>query len=192
MVRRRRMVRSFSGRPVERALVDRLLDAAGRAPSAGNTGGVDVVALEGPDETAALWESTTTEDWRATARRWPGLRRAPLAVVFYAHPGAYLARYAESDKEASGLDHEEHWPVPYWFVDAGFAALVLLLGAVDAGLGACFLGNFRGEQALASRLGVPPGRRYVGTVLLGESGGEDPPSASAARRRAAAVHRGRW
>jgi nitroreductase len=85
--------------------------------------------------------------------------------------------------------------VPYWFVDTGFAALLLLLGAVDAGLGACFLGNFRGEEALAAALGVPDDRRYAGTVLLGEPGGDDPPSASLARGRRRAedvVHRGRW
>jgi nitroreductase len=85
--------------------------------------------------------------------------------------------------------------VPYWFVDTGFAALLLLLGAVDAGLGACFLGNFRGERALAAALGVPDDRRYVGTVLLGEPAGDDPPSASLDRGRRQAeevVHRGRW
>ena len=85
--------------------------------------------------------------------------------------------------------------MPYWFVDAGFAVMTLLLGAVDAGLGACFLGNFRGEAALGAALGVPAGRRYVGAVLIGEPGGDDPPSSSLARARrprSAMVHRGRW
>jgi nitroreductase len=69
------------------------------------------------------------------------------------------------------------------------------VAAVDAGLGACFLGNFRGEEDLASALGVPGDRRYLGTVLLGEPGGDDPPSASLARgrRRAEdALHWGSW
>ena len=67
--------------------------------------------------------------------------------------------------------------------------------AVDAGLGAGFLGNFRGEAALSAALGVPGDRRYVGTVLLGEAGGDDPPSASLARGRRRAgetVHWRRW
>jgi hypothetical protein len=34
---------------------------------------------------------------------------------------------------------ESHWPVPYWDIDAGMAALLMLLTAVD-GLGACFFG----------------------------------------------------
>ncbi len=196
-LRRRKMVRSFSGRPVPRPILDRLLDGALRTPSAGNTGGWDAVVLEGPAETAVLWEATTTPPWRAGSRRWPGLEKAPVAVVLFAHPDAYAARYAEPDKEASGLGEgsSDPWPVPYWFVDTGFAALLLLLGAVDAGLGACFLGNFRGEDALAAALGVPPDRRYLGTVLLGEPGADDPPSASLARGRRRAedvVHWRRW
>jgi len=189
------MVRSFSDTPLARPVLDDLLDTAVRTPSAGNTGGVDAVVLVGPHETARLWEATTTERWRATARRWPGLRRAPAAVVFFADPEAYAARYRQPDKAAAGLGETAAWPVPYWFVDGGFPVLLLLLAATDAGLGACFVGNFRGEAALAAALGVPAGRRYVGTVLLGHPDGADPPSASVGRGRRPVdevVHFGRW
>jgi len=189
------MVRSFSGRAVAGPVLERILEGALRGPSAGNTGGFDLVVLRGPAETGIFWEATTTSGWRAGSRRWPGLRKAPVAVVLFAHPEAYTARYGQPDKEASGLGHGDRWPVPYWYVDSGFAALLLLLGAVDAGLGASFMGNFRGEEALAGALGVPGDRRYLGTVLIGEPGGDDPPSASVARgRRQAAevVHWGRW
>ncbi|HXQ43952.1 MAG TPA: nitroreductase family protein [Acidimicrobiales bacterium] len=206
VLRRRKMVRSFSGRPVPPPTLDRLLDSALRGPSAGNTGGWDAVVLQGPEETGVLWEATTTPQWRAGSRRWPGLRKAPVAVVLFAHPDAYTARYAEPDKRSSGLGGQgglgapgggqgDLWPVPYWFVDTGFAALLVLLAAVDADLGACFLGNFRGEAALATALGVPGDRRYLGTVLVGEPGSDDPPSASLARGRRQAedvVHWGHW
>ena len=118
-----------------------------------------------------------------------------MVVALFVRPDAYLARYREPDKALSGLGDATAWPVPYWFVDGGFAALSLLLAAVDAGLGACFLGNFRGEEALRNALGVPADRRFLGAVLLGEAGGDDPPSPSLRRgRRGAedAVHRGRW
>jgi nitroreductase len=197
------MVRSFSGRPVPGPLLERILDGALRAPSAGNTGGWDVVVLRGPSETDLFWDATTTSQWRMNSRRWPGLRKAPVAVVLFAHPGAYAERYAEPDKEGSGLGAgagagqapDDVWPVPYWYVDTGFAALLLLLGAADAGLGGSFMGNFRGETDLAKALGVPGDRRYLGTVLLGEAGGDDPPSASLGRGRRRAedvVHWGRW
>jgi nitroreductase len=195
-VSRRRMVRSFSGRPLAPEVLDRILATALRAPSAGNTGGWDLIVLQGPGQTALFWETTTDADWQATYRRWPGLAKAPVVVLLYAHPRAYLDRYSEADKETAGLGSTEGaWTIPYWFVDTGFAALLLLLSAVDAGVGACFLGNFRGEEALATALGVPSDRRYLGAVLVGEPGGDDPPSPSLARgpRRAEdVIHRNRW
>ena len=76
-----------------------------------------------------------------------GLRRAPVVLLAYASP-TYLARYAEADKADSGLGAgAEPWPVPYWYGDAAFGVMAVLLGAVDAGLGACILGAFRGEAA---------------------------------------------
>src|SRR5204863_217805 len=83
--------------------------------------------------------------WDATAPAGPpdswltGMMRAPLLVVPHASRDAYLDRYAEPDKGWTDRD-EARWPVPYWYVDAGFASLLMLLGAVDAGLGACFFG----------------------------------------------------
>jgi len=203
-VRGRRMVRSFSGEPVPAEVLDRVLELACRAPSAGNTGGWDAVVLTGPEETSVFWDATTTADWRARSRRWPGLSLAPAVVALFADPDAYRARYRLPDKESSGLGAATHdasggdvdpWAVPYWFVDGGFAVMVMLLAATDAGLGACFLGNFRGETALRSALGVPGDRRYLGAVLMGQPGGVDPPSQSLARGRRQpfeVVHRGRW
>lgn len=190
------MVRSFSDAPVSPEVLEGVLAVTVRSPSAGNTGGVDAVVLEGPGETAPFWQATTTSDWRDRSRRWPGLSRAPVVVAFFAHRAAYADRYAEPDK-AGVMDPVEvdDWPVPYWFVDGAFAVMVMLLAAVDAGLGACFLGNFRGEDELRLTLGVPEDRRYVGAVLLGEPDGLDPPSSSIARGRRSATevfHRGGW
>jgi nitroreductase len=115
-------------------------------------------------------------------------------VLAYADPPAYEARYREPDKVRSDGEDVE-WVVPFWFVDAGFAVMTLLLGATAAGIGASFLGNFRGEEALRSALGVPDDRRWLGAVLLGEAADPDPPSSSTARPRRTideSVHRGRW
>ena len=120
----------------------------------------------------------------------------PWWSLLFADVDAYPRRYREPDKADPALGGgPDAWPVPYWFVDSGFAALVLLLGAVDAGLGACFLGNFRGEEALRTALGVPGDRHYVGAVLIGAPDGGDAPSASVSRPRrdpARTLHRGRW
>jgi nitroreductase len=195
-IRGRAMVRSFSADPIDSAAVDRLLQAALRSPTAGNTGGTSWVVLEGPAQTSLYWHATTDEEWRRTSRRWDGLKRAPVLLLAYASPAAYVARYGEGDKSRSGLGvGAESWPVPYWFGDAAFGVMAVLLGAVDAGLGACILGNFRGEEALAATLGVPEGWRLFGAVALGYSDGADRPSPSLRRRRPpdeARVRRGRW
>ena len=180
----RRMVRAFSGSPVPESTLEEVLQRASRPPSAGNTQGWTAVVLVGPTETDRFWSATTTADWRARSSRWPGLGRAPVVVSVFADPAAYVARYAEPDKADERLGGaEDEWPIPYWFVDAGFALLLLLLAATDAGLGACLLGNFRGEEALRGALGVPEGRRYVGAVILGEPGEGDRASASTRRPR---------
>ncbi|MGA8724938.1 MAG: nitroreductase family protein [Acidimicrobiales bacterium] len=192
-VRRRRMTRNFSGRPLDPGVVDDLLEAALRAPSAGNTQGREFVVLQG-EETARYWDTTTDSEWRARSSRFAGLRRAPVVVLAFADPDAYADRYQEPDKVGGGQGASE-WGVPFWFVDAGFSVMIILLGAADQGVGAAFLGNFRGEAALAAELGVPDRLRWLGAVLLGEAADPDPPTKSGLRTRRTleeCVHRGGW
>jgi nitroreductase len=195
VLRRRRMVRSFEGTPVDRTTLDRLLSAALRAPSAGFTQAVDLLALTDSEARASYWEAVTTEEWRSRSRRATPLAAAPVVVVVVVDPHAYFERYSEDDKRASGLTSLSSWPVAYWWVDAGFVILNLLHGAVDAGLGACLLGTFRGEEELKARFGIPERKRIAGSVLIGHPGPYDPPSASTSRTRRSleeAVHRNRW
>jgi nitroreductase len=193
VVQRRRMTRNFSGRPVDPGVVDALLEAGLRAPSAGNTQGREFVVLEGA-ETSRYWDATTDADWRARSSRFAGLRSSPVVILAFADSDAYAERYREPDKADGGQDGEE-WPVPFWFVDVGFSVMTILLGAVDRGLGAAFLGNFRGETALRAELGVPDRLRWLGAVLLGEAADPDPLTTSARRPRRTldeCVHRGGW
>ena len=147
-----------------------------------------------PGLVSAYFDVATDEEWRENSRRSGGLRRAGAVVLVTSRPSDYVARYAEPDKvRPDGVDVE--WVVPYWHVDAAFAVMTLLLGAADRGIGAAFLGNFRGEDALKAALGVPGRLAWLGAVLLGEPELPDPPSSSAARPRrtvADSVHLGRW
>lgn len=193
-LRRRRMVRAFTGDPVEPTVLDALLDAARRAPSAGHSQGVRFVVLDTPDAVARHWDITLPADRRAEFA-WPGLVTAPVLVIVLVDPGAYVARYAEADKAATGLgEGTDRWPVPYWWVDAGAVIQNLLLGAVDAGLGGCLFGLFAHEEPVLRALRVPAGWRAAGVIALGHPA-PDRPGRSAARPRPALdeiVRRGAW
>ncbi|MGY1813235.1 nitroreductase family protein [Blastococcus sp. SYSU D00820] len=194
VVRRRRMVRDYDpDRPVPAEVRERLLAAAVRAPSAGFTQGWAFLVLETPEERERYWTATAGE---GAPDAWlTRMRRAPLLVLPLSNKSAYLDRYAEPDKGWTDRD-EARWPVPYWDVDTGMAALLVLLTAVDEGLGACFSGVPAGRvAAFREAFGVPAAYRPVGCLTIGYPGGEDRRSPSLRRGRRGVeevVHRGRW
>lgn len=194
-VRRRAMVRAFTDEPVDPVVVDRLLEGARRAPSAGNTQAARFLVLDTPQAVAGYWDLTLAPE-RRDAFAWPGLLLAPVLVVTLVDPGAYVARYAEDDKTATGLgEGTDAWPVPYWWVDVGAVIQTLLLGAVDAGLGACLFGLFAAEDAVLAGHGVPAGWRAAGTVAVGHAAPESRPGRSARRPRPPlddVLRRDRW
>jgi nitroreductase len=191
-IRRRRMVRNFEDRPVPAEALERMLDHARRAPSAGHTQGAVFLVLEGPEQTGRFWDCTFAEERRA-GFRWPGLFRAPVVILPCASRDAYLDRYAEPDKGWADRD-EARWPVPYWDVDCGFATMAMLLTAVDEGLGALFFGIFDGVPALRNAFGIPEEWHPIGAVAVGWPAPDEPsPSLRRGRRPAAEViRRGRW
>ncbi len=189
------MTRAFTDEPVAPELVDELVDVARRAPTAGNTRALELLVLEGADQVGQYWDVTLPPDRRA-GFPWPDLLRAPVLVVPFVDPEAYTARYAEADKAGTGLGEGlDAWPVPFWWVDGGMAAMSLLLAAEDRGLGALFFGIFEHEDAVKQRFGVPPTRRAIGAIAVGHRAPGDRPSGSGRRGRPpldAVVHRGRW
>ena len=184
MVRKRRMVRRYDpDRPVDPAVVDRMLANAVRAPSAGFSQGWAFLVLDSPDDVDRFWATTTpatpTSSEPADGEAAPesswlrGMRTAPVVIVPLSHKDAYLDRYAESDKGWTDRD-EAHWPVPYWHVDTGMAALLILQTAVDEGLGACFFGIPAEKVApLRAAFGVPDTYRPVGCLSIGYPGDGD-------------------
>jgi nitroreductase len=190
-IARRRMCRRFLDRPVPAATVDRLVERARRAPSAGHTQGWDWLVLEGAEETGRFWDHDADPAWRA-APDHPGVLAAPVLIVPLAHRQAYVDRYAEDDKDAGG---PAAWDVPYWLVDTAFATMLLLLAAVEEGLGALLFRLHRDPAATMAAFGVPADRQPLGAVAVGWPDPTDRPGSSARRARrgvAAQVHRGRW
>jgi nitroreductase len=192
VVRRRRMVRRFDPRPLPAETLERILRSATRAPSAGFSQGLDLLVLEGPEAVRGFWRATTDPRFGKPY----STAEPPVIVLVLADKQAYLDRYAAPDKAGLGMDVEAGWPVPYWDMVAAMAVMVMLLTAVDEGVGAWWFGVFHGAEALLRDLGVPPGRRLVGAVALGYPAADDRPGGSATTRPRRpldkVVHRGRW
>ena len=196
VVRRRRMVRRYDDRPVDPAAVDRMLDNAVRAPSAGFTQGWSFLVLDRPVDVDRFWRSTSPAGADPSSRWLTGMRSAPVVIVPMSSKAAYLDRYAEPDK--GWTDREERrWSVPYWHVDAGMASLLILQTAVDEGLGAGFFG-IPGERVDAFRIefGVPVTFTPVGAITVGhrsdDAGAAGSPSRRTRRSADEVVHRGGW
>ena len=194
VVRARRMVRDYDpDRPVPPELRERLLAHAIRAPSAGFSQGWAFLVLETPEERDRFWAATT--DGGPPDAWLTRMRRAPLLVVPLSHKAAYLERYAADDKGWTDRA-ESRWPVPYWDVDTGMAALLMLLTAVDDGLAACFFGVPPDRIAgFRAAFGVPDGYTPIGCISVGYAGREDVRSPSLRRGRRGVeevVHRGHW
>lgn len=181
-VLRRRMVRRFDPeQDVAPETVLRLLELAVRAPSAGFSQGFDFVVLRGT-ERAAFWAATTDDGIPDSWLR--GVSAAPVLIVCCSDKNAYLRRYARDDKPWQD-ESEEHWPVPYWDVDTGMAAMLMLLGAVDEDLGGLFFGvPVERLDAVREAFGIPADRGIVGVVAIGHPAeGKPSGSTKAVRRR---------
>ncbi|HPB45838.1 MAG TPA: nitroreductase family protein [Microthrixaceae bacterium] len=191
----RRSCRSYRSDPIDDELLDRVLSASLRGPSAGNSASLEWLVLNGPDEVGRYWDVTLPVS-RRDRFPWPGLLRAPVLAIPAVRPEAYLERYSESDKRHSGLgDDVAAWTVPYWWVDGGAGVMAMLLAATAEGLGSLLFGQFRHEAAVAQKFGVPAHYRLLGTVALGWPDGGDRSSRSARRGRrelSSVTHRGVW
>ena len=194
MVRRRRMVRDYSGDPVDPALVDRALANATRAPSAGFSQGWGFLVLDTPDAVRRYWAATTDLD-REPDGWLRGMMTAPVVILPCSSKAAYLDRYAEPDKGWTDRD-EARWPMPFWHLDAAMASLLVLQTAVDAGLGGCFFGlPPHADGAVRRAFAIPDDHDPIGVITLGhpaDGGAKGSPARRRRRPLEEVVHRGSW
>jgi len=130
-------------------LLDRLLEAALRAPNAGNC------------QPWHLWVVRHAElrQRLADAAAQPFVAEPPVVVVMCVEPERSGERYGQRGRQL------------YCYQDAANAATCLLLAAVDAGYGGCWVGAFD-EAAVAEALGLAPHLRPVALLPLGKPAGE--------------------
>jgi nitroreductase len=189
VVAARRMVRRYTGEPVAPEALERILDAARRAPSAGFSQGQSFVVVTDGDRRRRV--AGLCDEPAYVARGLdPWISQAPVHVVPCVSRDAYVDRYAEPDKSASR--GPEGWEVPFWWVDGGASFMLLLLAAVDEGLAAGFLAA--DADGLRSLLGIPDEVAPLGVVTIGHPAPDRRSSSLRRGRRPSAevIHRGRW
>ena len=191
VVIKRRMVRNFSDEPISNDEVDRILNLARRGPSAGFSQGQDFIVVNDKVkklEIAAL----CGEKSYVESGFHPFISGAPVLIVPCTNEAAYHRRYQEPDKlRQDGTEID--WPVPYWFMDIGAAAMVILLAAVDEGLAAGFAGVWNLDE-LRDLLGIPDEVTPMGVIPIGHPA-PDKRSLSLKRGRRPlreVVHHGAW
>jgi nitroreductase len=171
VLRRRRMVRNYTGDPVEREVVERIVARGRRAPSGGFSQGVRMVVVTEADTRARVAELAQEPEYVKMGFE-PWISRAPVHVVVAVREDDYHDRYREPDKMPEG-EEEIEWRVPWWWVDAGKAVMLLLLAAVDEELGAGLFGLVGDDNVrLRELLEMPDDLEIVGVVTIGHSAPE--------------------
>ena len=159
VVQRRHMVRTFTSEPVPPRAIDRILANAVRGPSAGFSQGQSFLVLTGED-LPRFWEV-------AGEAIEPSARTAPLVIVPMSCKRVYLDRYAQPDKGWTDRD-EARWPVPFWHIDTGMAALLILLTVTDENLGAVYFGIVPpAVPKVRAAFGVPADQEPIGAIAIG-------------------------
>lgn len=164
VVRRRRMVRNYTDRAVEPAVIDRIAAAARRAPSAGFSQGQYLIVVTSAETRRKIADLSGEAQYVANGFD-PWISRAPVHIVVCTSEADYHRRYQEPDK-TNDRGNEIDWPVPYWWVDAGATLMALLLAVVDEGLAAGFLG-VHSIPGLRGLLAVPDEVMPIGVVTIG-------------------------
>ncbi|TVZ00306.1 nitroreductase family protein [Trebonia kvetii] len=186
VVRRRRMVRTFTAEPVPQESLDRILGNAVRGPSAGFSQGQSFLVLTDEADRKRFWSV-------AGAAVAESSQTAPLVIVPMSCKRVYLERYAQPDKGWTDTD-EARWPVPFWHIDTGMAGLLILQTSVDEGLGAVYFGIV--PEAVApfrAAFGVPDDQEPIGAIAIGYDGEADKRDLRSRRRDLSDVmHYGRW
>ena len=188
VVRKRRMVRHFSDEPVEDEVIERMLDLARHAPSAGFTQGQSYIVVTRPELKEQIARFCGEEGYvEAGFHNW--ISGAPVLFIPCTSEAAYHRRYQEPDKiKPDGTEIE--WPVPFWFLDIGCSVQILLMAAVDEELAAGYAG-IPDTAGLRELLGIPDEVTPVGVIPVGHRA-PDKPSPSLKRGRKAQEQYAHW
>jgi len=144
-IKGRRSVRAYTDEDVPEEAVEKILDAARWAPSAGNLQSWEFVVVRDPEAKRRLAEAAWGQRFVA---------RAPVVIVVCAN------------QKRSARGYGERGASLYCIQDSAAATQNMLLAAYALGLGACWVGAFD-ERRVAEVINAPSGVRPVAIIPVG-------------------------
>jgi nitroreductase len=163
LLKKRRMVRHYTGEPATRDALERIVATVRRAPSAGFSQGQRLLVVDDPELLAQI-AALAGDEMPEGVEPW--FETAAAQVFVMTREGDYHERYQSADKLEDGEEIE--WPVPFWHVDAGAAMMLVLLAALEEGLAAAVYGIFGDdERKLRDLLRIPDDFTLVAGISIG-------------------------
>ena len=183
-----------NGEPLSDDVLERIVRTVRRAPSGGFSQGQRLVVVTEEATRREIADLLGAEEWISQGRE-PWLSVAPAHVVVCTREQDYHDRYNEPDKLAATGGVEIEWPVPFWFVDAGAAMMLVLLAAIDEGLASAFVGHPDQKRIFDELLGLPDEVVPIGLALIGKAGEAPSPGSRMKERQRSKdelIRRERW
>src|SRR5215210_6221768 len=146
IIKRRKMVRQYiKDKPIPQEIVNKLIVNAHRAPSAGHTQVQEFIIVQDPLIKKKLGEAALNQEQ---------VYDAPLLIVVCANTSRSVGRYGKR-----GIEF-------YSIIDGAFASMLILLTAVNEGIGACFVGAFL-DVKVSEILELPEYVKPIGIICIG-------------------------
>src|ERR671925_1655586 len=147
IVRKRKMIRKYLPKKIPDRIISKLIKNASRAPSAGHTQVQEFIIVKDP---------AAKKKMRQVSVNQKVIEDAPVLIVVCSNTSRSVDRYGQRGRDF------------YSIIDGAFASMLILLTAVNEGIGACFVGAF--EDAKVSKiLEIPKQVKPIGIICLGYS-----------------------
>ena len=146
VVRKRKMIREYqqdSQIPTE--IINKLLKNAHRSPSAGHTQVQEYIVVIDPITKKKLCQASLGQSQ---------VEDASVLIIVCANTSRSVIRYGKRSTDF------------YSIIDGAFASMIILLSAVNEGIGASFIGAFE-DNRIVKILGLPVHVKPIGIIALG-------------------------
>ena len=157
LAEKRYSVRKYDSRPIERAVLDRCIEAARLAPSAVNAQPWHFVVADEPETVRVLGRAASPS---STMNRFA--HQAPVIAAVVVEKPNLISQVGGFLKNR-----------PFYLVDIGIAAEHFCLQAAEEGVGTCIIGWFD-ERSVRKTLNIPSSKRVALLITLGYSDVAEP------------------